>query len=92
MIQRKLKEIQQMETGISIETKEDLFFLYADKGRFNKTNLKKLLVGRTIFIEGVDLESEDYITGPGIITKVYNENHKLLYTAKKPRSSLKNYL
>lgn len=88
----KLKDFQQTKEIASIETNDNLFFLYADEGSFHKTNLKKLVRGNTVSIEGIDLNSEDYIVGPGTITNIYTGDHKLLYAAKKSRLSLKNYL
>ena len=88
MIKCKLKNFQQTKKVACIETEDDLFFLYADKGKFNKDNLKKLVAGDTILIDGIDPENDCSIVGPGTITNMYNYKHKPLYTAKKTRLSL----
>ena len=87
MIKCRLKNFQQIEKVVCIETGDDMSFLYANKGKFNEKNIKKLLIGDEILIEGIDLEDECCIVGPGTITRIYNSNHRPIYTDIKPRLS-----
>ncbi len=87
MIRCRLKDFQQTNGIACIETKEDLFFIYAEDGKINANKLKSA-IGNTIFIEGIDLNDEYCMVGSVAITNIYNNDYKPLYTAKKPISSL----
>jgi len=63
MIRCKLKDFQQTHGIACIETKEDLFFIYADDGKINLNKLK-MAVGSTILIEGIDPKDECFMVEP----------------------------